>query len=68
MEAEKSLADLRKKSQANMVSSSNNDKKKDEEVNVNIDEILSDLKKDILKIYKNTSTSKESSHSDFHTK
>ena len=42
------------------------DKNKDQgEININIDEILNELKNDILKVYKSAS---DSSHADFHTK
>lgn len=67
-DAEKNLNDLKKKSQNTLVSTvePTSSKNKDQtEVNINIDDILNDLKKDILNVYKKTT---DSSHADFHTK
>jgi len=56
-ESQKNLHELKKRSSANTISTSGTDKSKGkdgEESDINIDEILFDLKRDILRVYQKT--------------
>ncbi len=68
-DAEKNLYDLKKKSQSTLVAATQeqtSSKNKDNgEIAVNIDEILADLKRDILNVFKKTT---DQNHADFQTK
>lgn len=70
-ESEKNLYELKKRSSVNTISNSQAEKDKskggkgeDEEADVNIVEILNELKRDIHKVYKNTIDP----HADLHAK
>lgn len=53
-ENNRNLNELKRRNQMSTIASSGNDKDKDKEEEVNIEELLKDITKDINRMYKNT--------------